>query len=257
MSAYAEFELDLTKAILDNLPSMLTSLAGEPLTLENVNRLPEATQGVYMLLEGGVPMYIGKTDASHGFRQRLQRHYYTLSARKNLDLGEVSFKAVRIMVFTTINVESTLIKHFLGDDPLRWQNSGFGSNDPGHNREGQEPSKFDITHPINIDRPLESIDAGQYTLHSLLLHLKAYLPFDFRFETDLNSQGKPAKATVGHLDQRNATVNVPQPGMSLRELFKEVFIPGLPAGWVATVFPGRMILYKDQTPYRYATDQFK
>jgi len=255
--AYAEFELDLTRALLENLPPILGALPPATLTKAHVLSLPEAAQGVYMLLEDGTPMYIGKTDAAHGFKNRLYRHFLTLSARKNIDLTRVTFKAVRIMVFTTVNVEATLIKHFLGENKMAWQNSGFGSNDPGHNRENQEPSDFDKLHPVNIDMPLEFIRPEQTSAFELLLRLKENLPYDLRYETDLGSNNKPVKYTRGHIEQREAQVVVPREGMSLRELLKDVLIPALPTGWVATVFPGRVIFYKEPTTYRYAIEQLK
>lgn len=130
---YQEFELDITQALLEHLPDIFANLADAPLTADDVAGLPEKAQGVYMLLDDGTPTYIGKTDADHGFRARLQRHFLNLSARHNFDLTKVSFKAVRVMVFTMVNVEKTLIDHFLGARGMSWQFSGFGSNDPGHN----------------------------------------------------------------------------------------------------------------------------
>lgn len=255
--AYTEFELDLTKAILENLPPILTNLAPAPLTEANVTALPEAAQGVYMLLYEDTPMYIGKTDASHGFRNRLYRHFQTLSARRELTLSRVSYKAVRIMVFTTVNVEKTLIEHFLGSNSMAWQNSGFGSNDPGHNRENQEPSDFDKQYPINIDQPLDFISKANESALDLLIRLKDHLPYDLRYETDVGPNRKPLKYTKGHEDQRRVTVQVTEDGMTLRRLLKEVLIPALPDGWVASVFPGRVILYKEPTAYQYALEQLR
>ena len=255
LQAYREFELDLTRALLEHLPPILDDLTPATLTRKNVLALPEEAQGVYMLLEKGLPMYIGKTDAEHGFRTRLYRHLQTLSARKNVDLSEVSFKAVRIMVFTTINVEATLIKHFLGNNKMAWQKSGFGSNDPGHNRETQEPSLFDLQHPINIDLPLDFVKKGSRTALDLLVELKERLPYDFRYETDPGSGKRPAKYTVGHADQREGMIVVPQDAMTLRELLGRVLVPTLQQGWVATIFPGRVIFYKETTKYRFAVEQ--
>ncbi|WP_374340404.1 Eco29kI family restriction endonuclease [Methyloversatilis sp.] len=255
--AYAEFELDLTKALLENLPPILASLPPATLTKEHVLSLPEAAQGVYMLLQNGEPMYIGKTDATHGFRNRLYRHFLTLSARQNLDLDHVQFKAVRIMVFTTVNVEKTLIEHFLGNNKMAWQNSGFGSNDPGHNRETQEPSDFDKAHPINIDRPLDFLKPFEGSALDLLIQLKENLPYDLRYETDIGPNKKPVKYTKGHEHQRATHVQVAKDGMTLREVLSDVLIPALPDGWVVTVFPGRVILYNEDRTYPYAHEQIR
>jgi hypothetical protein len=63
------------------------------------------------------------------------------------------------MVFSNFDVETILIQEMRarGTDALPWNFSGFGSNDPGHRREGQEPAKFDLLYPVNLDRPLGKI----------------------------------------------------------------------------------------------------
>lgn len=60
---------------------------------------------------------------------------------------------------------------------------------------------------------------------------------------------------MGHVEQRDTMLPVPGSGMSLRTLLADEIIPRLPAGWVATVFPGRVILYKEPKTYRYADEQ--
>jgi hypothetical protein len=255
IAGYAEFELDLIKALRQDLPPVVDAVSAASLTRNNVSALPEKAQGVYLLLENGKPTYVGKTDARHGFRERLTRHFLTLSARKNIDLAKISFKAVRIMVFTVINVETTLIELYTKDNPSSWQNTGFGSNDPGHNREKQASSAFDKCHPINIDLRLDSIKRGHYCSKDLLVTLKDSLPFDFRYETDAGPKSKPVKYTVGHADQRATHVVVPHDSMTLRELLKDVLLPAFPDGWVATVFPGRVILYKEPDIYPEQIEQ--
>jgi hypothetical protein len=256
MAAYDEFELDLTEALLQYLPPVLERIVPAPLTQQEVGSLPEGVQGIYMLLFQGLATYIGKTDAEHGFRSRLLRHYYTLSARRNLDLASVTYRAVRIMVFTTVNVESTMIKYFhVDDNPLAWQTSGFGSNDPGHRREGQDPSPFDVQYPINIDIPLPFVAIGTQSVRDLLVLLKEKLPFDFRYETDWPAgTRRPQRHTIGHADQREAIASVPREGMSLREVLLESVLPNLPPGWLATIFPGRVILYKEPTRWPHALE---
>jgi hypothetical protein len=256
MPAYDEFELDLTEALLQYLPPVLERIVPAALTPEEVGSLPERAQGIYMLLFQGLPTYIGKTDAEHGFRTRLLRHYYTLSARRNLNLSDVTYRAVRIMVFTTVNVESTMIRYFhVDENPLAWQTSGFGSNDPGHRREGQEPSDFDLQYPISIDVPLPFLTMGsRSSVRDLLLLLKDRLPFDFRYETDRPPGGRSLRHTVGHVDQRKSDATVPRAGMTLREVLIELVLPNLPQGWIATVFPGRVILYKESTRWPHALE---
>jgi hypothetical protein len=174
----------------------------------------------------------------------------------------MSFKAVRIMVFSNFDVEAILIQEMrkLDVDHLAWNDSGFGSNDPGHRREGQRPAPFDAQHPIDIDRPLEgAISAGTYNLRDLLVETKDKLPFLLRYETDEKSRDGEdityGKHTVGHADQRAVEVVIPHDAPTMRE-FMNIVIAALP-GWQATIFPGRVILYREQAMYQYATEYFR
>ena len=118
IAGYAELELDLRDALLKELESTLAHVDAAALTPENIGLLPDAAQGVYMLLLDAQPTYIGKTDARHGFRDRLRRHFDSLSSRLNLNLAAVSFKAIRVMVFTTLNVEDELIRRYVPDSDM-------------------------------------------------------------------------------------------------------------------------------------------
>lgn len=128
-AGFVEFEFNLPDALLASLINVFDKMSGAPLTPENVQKIPEA-QGVYMLLMRGQIVYIGKTDAEAGLRRRLDRHAWTIQHRAGLTVAEVAFKAVRIFVFTAIDLETQLIRHYA---PVPWNNSGFGSNDPGRN----------------------------------------------------------------------------------------------------------------------------
>lgn len=98
---YVEFEFDLPVALLEQLVAAFELV--DPVTLNsvNVNRIAEA-QGVYQIFLDDALVYVGKTDADAGLRRRLARHAKKISSRKNLDPARVSFKAVRIFVFTAI-----------------------------------------------------------------------------------------------------------------------------------------------------------
>src|SRR5205823_1069268 len=105
-----------------------------PLTNENLANIPEA-QGVYQLFLGDDLVYIGKTDAEAGLRKRLERHQAKIRHRQGLAPDSVNFKAVRIYVFTPMDLETQLIRHYGGERKVRWNGSGFGSNDPGRQRD--------------------------------------------------------------------------------------------------------------------------
>lgn len=253
---YIEYEIDVEKILRDELPGIIATSDAAPLTLEAVNAMPERAKGAYVLYEDGRPVYAGKTDTRHGFRSRLGRHFLTVQSRIDLDPSRLSFKAVRIMVFSNFDVEAILIKELRRQDPtaLAWNFSGFGSNDPGHNREGQEPADFDKERPVDIDRPLPFIVTGKMPLLKFLIGLKDGLTYDFRYQTDTNDKGKPSHYRVGEVDHREADdIELPDRPLTMREALR-IVLAALPTGWRATVFPNRVILYRENVKYQYARE---
>lgn len=257
-AGYVEYEIDIERVLRSDLPGVLERVPLAPLTFEAISAIPPGAKGAYVLYERGQPVYAGKTDTRHGFRDRLGRHAYTVQHRQNLDPADIAFKAIRILVFSNFDVEAILINALreADDKALLWNTSGFGSNDPGHNREAQEPAEFDKQRPIDIDRPL-GLPIGQYEMLPLFLDIKASLPYIFRFQTDLvknrKGQMRPAHFKVGHADFRDA------PAVSIGEEYtmRDVLwtaLGVLPSGWRATVFPDRVILYKEQDSYPYALE---
>ena len=255
-TGYIEYEINVERILRAELPGKLKEVEVAPLTGEAIAALPLKAKGAYVLYEDGLAVYAGKTDTRHGFRDRLLRHSYTIQHRQGFDHSRIGFKAVRIMVFSNFDVEAILIKELRLQDKkaLPWNNSGFGSNDPGHRRESQKPSPFDLKRPINIDRPLPFLSSGSMPLLSLLVGLKGGLPYDFRYETDLNAKGNPVHYRKGHLDQRAApSVTVPSDDLTFRDVLGLV-LAALPSGWRVTVFPGRVILYREDKDYDFARE---
>ena len=254
---YVEYEIDVEKVLRDELPGVVDRAEIAPLTLEAIATIPERAKGAYVLFENGIPVYAGKTDTRHGFRSRLARHHHTIQDRIGLDPATIGFKAVRIMVFSNFDVEAILIDELRRKDAnaLRWNFSGFGSNDPGHNRETQEPAEFDKERPVDIDKPLEflSRDTMMGTL-DLLVAIKDGLPYLFRYETDANDRGRAKRHTVGHVDQREAApITLPAEPITMREALR-LALRTLPNEWRATIFPDRVILYREKVTYKYARE---
>ncbi len=233
---YYEFEIDVEAILRDQLPRFFNDIQAAPLTPENVAALPDRAKGAYMLLLDDVPVYAGKTDTRHGFKDRLNRHSWTVQGRKDLDPVRLTFKALRIMVFSAFDVEAILITEMkkAAKDALRWNNSGFGSNDPGKNRDGQEPANFDQWHPVDIDFPVDGLPTGNVRLKDLLQDAKSKLPYLIRNATlpaDLYVSNGSAKATV-------------------REILS-LTVSALPPGWQVTVLHGRVIIYKENKEYEH------
>lgn len=251
-TGYVEYEIDIEKVLRADLPSVLAAIPMAPLTAEAVRQIPDFAKGAYVLYENEHPVYAGKTDTRHGFRQRLDRHAYTVQHRQNLDPATLSYKAIRILVFSNFDVEAILIDELRKADPsaLKWNDSGFGSNDPGHNREAQEPAEFDKERPIDIDRPIDLFAPGEHALFPLFVAMKAWLPYTFRYQTD---HGKGYR--VGHANQRDAAPLVIAEGevVTVRSIIGKA-LAVLPAEWRATVFPDRVILYKEARTYPAAIE---
>ena len=109
--AYVEFEFDLSDALLTRLVQVLNGMEPTPLTAENAANIPGG-QGVYQLFHNGTLVYIGKTDSEAGLPQRLARHVRSIQNRSNLNVADVSFNAVRIFVFTAMDLETLLIRSY-------------------------------------------------------------------------------------------------------------------------------------------------
>ncbi|BBO24371.1 MAG: hypothetical protein AMXMBFR19_09320 [Chthonomonadaceae bacterium] len=163
-----------------------------------------------------------------------------ISDRPKLQKSRVSFKAVQVLVFTAMDLETALIKHYkrAGQVPS-WNGSGFGSNDPGRNREktNVKPEGFDATFPISIDFETSVLPPGSYSASQALALVKESLSYTFRYE-------RP------HSDLDSSEVTVTETPMTVREILR-LLLSSLPAGWQATLFPSHVILYKESQTYEY------
>ncbi len=238
ISGYDEFEIDIEAVLRQELPKFFDSIEATPLTPEHVQALPDKTKGAYMLFYGDdlIPVYAGKTDSDHGFRDRLKRHAWTVQGRKNLDPADMRFKAVRIMVFAVLDVEAILIKYMKKEVPnaLSWNNSGFGSNDPGKERDTQKPAKFDRAFPIDFDFQVQDLPTGTMALATYLNAVSKGTPFLIR------SEDVPEDITITAHNSIDRLSNVMADVMSV-----------LPKTWQCTVLFGRVILYPRHQEYKF------
>lgn len=246
---YVEFEFDLPKALLERLAKTLDVTEAAPLTEANAERLGEV-QGVYELFHKGQLVYVGKTDAKAGLRQRLARHALKIKHRIGLDPGEVSFKAVRVFVFTAMDLEADLIVHHAKEGKLAWNHSGFGANDPGRNRDRSDikATHFDARYPIDTDREIDGLAFGKtISAADALEKLRQSVPYNLRFEREGNEP---------HPDLSTAKLGRSLAPRSVREALKAI-VDALPKGWTATVLPGYIILYRERAAYPSAQYQIK
>ncbi len=172
-----------------------------------------------------------------------------LSARQNIAAEKLGFKALFIhRNWSTWTTEGALIRFFGDESP--WNASGLGSNDPGHNREDTaEDDTFNSLYPINPDYVCDWIRPGKYVAWNLLEAFKRDLPYLLRFHR-VTRRFKSKADQLAEQELKQTYVVVPEENMTARRLLKGI-AEQLPSGWQATQFPGRLILYKEQTDYRH------
>lgn len=243
-AGYVEFEFDLPGALLARLVATLDAMQRAPLKTDILDKIPE-TQGVYQIFLDEQLVYIGKTDAEAGLCQRLRRHHRKTQHRIGLDTARLSFKAVRIYVFTAVDLETQLINHYGGRSKVVWNGSGFGSNDPGRERDTTKYKNehFDLKYPIDIDLEIAMKRATSKVADDILAALKEALPYVFRYQ----SAGK--KSRKAHADLCTTKVSIPSRGPYTTRSVTINVVSQLPRGWQATLLPSHVILYKEKKKY--------
>ena len=241
---YVDFEFDLPGALLARLVQVLDTLPPATLSREFLDDIPDA-QGVYQLFLDAALVYIGKTDAEAGLRKRLDRHRLKIQHRNGLDPNRVAFKAVRIYVFTAVDLETQLINHYGGPAAVRWNGSGFGSNDPGRERDTTRyrPDHFDARFPIDIEQPLDLELPSWDTAANILSVLKTALPYVLRYE------GAGPRSRSPHPDLRGTVVSMPSIFPVTAKAVIEAVVSQLPTGSQATYLLSHIILYKEMRAY--------
>lgn len=250
-NGYAEFEFDLPSALQDELIRLFDRMHAAPLDVATTSSIEEV-QGVYQLFHDGELVYIGKTDAEAGLKTRLSRHAKKILHRPTF-AGDVSFKAVRVMVFAAMDLETQLIKHYRGlhAGAASWNGSGFGSNDPGREREttNKPPKGFDPRYPISIDIPGNYLRTEGMSVAVALAELKSVVPYTIRYETLRGPTGR-ALANRPHPDLLAARITPPPGPQTVRGLLLAI-CTALGPNWQATLFPSHVILYKEEQSYKY------
>ncbi len=241
---YDEFEFDLPEALLKRLIDALDEVSPTLLTAEALAHLPEV-QGVYQLfLKRGDRLdrvYIGKTDSEAGLKKRLLKHARKVRDRVGLDPDAVYFKALRVFVFTAVDLETQLIKHYGGVKAVEWNGSGFGANDPGRERDTTKYKEkhFDAQFPIDIDRPLGLNLPREGSAADLLRALKRATPYLIRFQT-ISQHSRTA-----HQDLEDTPVVLADTDLESAATVIVGVVRSLPPGWHATMLPSHVVIYKN------------
>jgi len=225
------FVLDFERAYTEQLLERLPSRPELPLSSHRAVDSP----GVYILLQNGREVYVGKADRD--LAGRLTRHADNISARHNISLDEMSCRYIYFLEHGLVKLaEPLLIDHFKRSGLAEWNSRGFGSNDPGRRRDKGRPSWFDEQYPIRHDYVVE-LPAKTYSSLELLRELRGTLPFTLRFEEE-DPQAR-AELEQGDPFQFN------EPRRATVTDWLSLACGRLPAGWQLTALPGRIILYKE------------
>ncbi|EJM23675.1 GIY-YIG nuclease family protein [Pseudomonas sp. GM25] len=243
---FEELEFDLPSALLNQLVQLFEEMPEGSLDAATVQGIDDA-QGVYQLFFNGTLVYIGKTDAQAGLRARLLRHAIRIRSRRNLSHDTIGFKAVRVFVFTAMDLEELLIRHYKASPtPPTWNLSGFGSNDPGRNRDHTvlKAGHFDKSYPIDLELPVSLVaQNGEASAADVLAQLKGQLDYNIRFE------GAPGKPKSPHPDLIAATVQLKSTDDTVLNILRRVKA-ALGPDWQITALPGYVIVYCESTNYK-------
>ena len=236
---YRELEFDLPGALRARLLEMFSEMTTVPLLRNEIEERIPNNQGVYQIFHRDELVYVGKTDSDSGLKSRLIRHGLKIQNREGLVPSEVTFKAIRLFVFTVMDLESELIK---ASKPA-WNGGGFGSNDPGRERDTTKikAGNFDALYPLDIHRVVtEAFPDGVITAEEAIRHVRSRVPWKFRRE---NSGGlKP------HADLDTSMVKLVGGIRSPWDVIEDI-VGQLPAGWRGVALKSHVILYKDSKVY--------
>lgn len=230
-----DFRLSITKALGDQLAHALTALGRAPLAEQYLASLEERP-GVYQLYLHGEFVYVGKADKS--LPARLGNHLRKLSGRRNLNVRDVTFSCLYVDEdFSALAPEQLLISHHKEIGNIPWNNNGFGNKDPGRQRDSTvlKKSHFDVLFPIDLNRPVGSLEPGPIALSAFLKALKSGLLYNFRYL-------EPPRS-------KSTFLTVPQAGLSADEAFRLVS-GALPEAWQIAALMGYVIMYSD-SPNEY------
>jgi hypothetical protein len=224
-----QFDLNLAKAVVEQMVAAFESLVPVALDSANTAALP-AAPGVYQLLHKHSLVYVGQ--AADTLQARLERHRTTLSGRRGIAIDDMQYRALVVnRNWSTLATEQALLSHY-GDSPA-WNNSGFGSNDPGRNRDqtAEKPGHFNVQFPINIDCPADPSVLNASHAHLVLARLKDTAPFIIRFDAGATDALRGVKIRGGR-------------GSSIAAVLTEIG-QALGHQWQVSALPGRVLIYRE------------
>lgn len=229
----AEAVLNLLTARLDDMSSWV------PLN-DALRAGATAAPGVYRLRYGGEDVYVGK---AANLLRRLSRHERHLQGRVGLDLAQAQCNFVILPPpWDARASEDLLIRHYRDQGKAPWNNQGFGSNDPGRNRDESTPSPYHSAHPAISFYEIE-VSAGHYTVGGLLKLIKDQLPYLLRYQSN-DKGGDPGwREDLARAFDPERNYHGPADSF-LTDLCQSHLVE-----WQLTYLPLGFILYKESKAY--------
>ena len=244
------FDLDLHRALVEQLPEALENLTPASLTRANLGLLGDE-RGVYQLFQRERSVYVGKSEQP--LATRLEQHRRRCSGRRNIDVEDMSFRCLYVSRFVdAASPERILIGRYRGLGEAPWNISeGFAPKDVGRQRDGSKPGQWFLDHPADYEAVI-TVPDGSHPIPMIdaLRFLKEAVPFDlFRYASNRSDSAKD-RADANY-DYPGRSVVLPTgPTSVLRHV--QTIVEALPSGWQATVLPYGVILYKEAISYGYA-----
>ena len=240
---HAIYSFDFLNTISHQLKTFIDDLRLTPLTprtlqeFSTFQRENNSKQGVYLIHYEGSPVYLGKAD---DVADRLGNHYKKLLGRHNIEASKISYKAILLdRSMSTAANEEILIALFRTDYEGMWNGKGFGSKDPGKERDTTKPGPFDEKYPIN-EQHMVDFGSTSGSLEFYLKKAKSELPYHFRFEIS---------------KQITRTTQIALPNAILpADKFLQIIINNLGQGWKGVILSYGMIIYKTEHKYKYGKE---
>lgn len=246
------FNLDLHKALVEQLPLALNRLSTAPLAAEQLDSLGNE-RGVYQLFERGQSVYVGKSEEP--LAERLEQHRRRCSGRLNIDVNDMTFRCLYVDQFVdAVTPERILIDIYKAENLAPWNISeGFGAKDVGRNRDNGVPGRWFLDRPADYRSPVSAPSGGRSVplIHALET-LKEAVPFDlFRFAS--RRSRNPKDREDARRDYPGRSVVLPDDTVPILNHMLAI-MEQLPPGWQTTVLPQGVIMYKESIAYAYAFD---
>lgn len=240
------FEFDISTPLFEQMSSDFDLLAPVPLNEANLADVADRP-GVYGLHHDDRLVYVGKADDSAA--TRLRKHRRQLDGRLGITPDEVSFKCLHFAnTWDPFKPEAHMIRRYAP----RWNNTGFGPNDPGRQRDHTrlKDAHWHVLYPLDPDYACGGIPAGQYDVLELLREIAKQVPYWVRFQGNREGHGDGERrlyeAAQSDFSQAQP-VEVRCDGMSARALLL-LAVRALPNShdWQLTQLPSHLLLYREQ-----------